>query len=56
LNVIGIVQAERENAMNGAKIYRTQSGWVYEVWFQGRIIVIGCRASLEAATRAAAGF
>ncbi|MGZ8231249.1 MAG: hypothetical protein ACXW2A_14520 [Burkholderiales bacterium] len=40
--------------MTGAKIYETLSGWVYEIWFQGRIIVIGCRASLEAAQRAAA--
>jgi hypothetical protein len=41
--------------MNRAKIYRTDSGWIYEVWFQGRVIVIGCCLTFEAATRAAAG-
>jgi hypothetical protein len=41
--------------MDSTRIYQTASGWVYEVWFQGRVIVIGCRATLEAATRAAAG-
>ena len=41
--------------MDSTRIYQTASGWVYAVWFQGRVIVIGCRATLEAATRAAAG-
>jgi hypothetical protein len=41
--------------MDGARIYETGIGWIYEVWFQGRVIVIGCRATFEAATRAAAG-
>jgi hypothetical protein len=40
--------------MNGIKLYRTASGWIYEVWFTGRPIVIGCCATLEAASRAAA--
>jgi hypothetical protein len=41
-------------AMNGIKLYRTASGWIYEVRFTGRPIVIGCCATLEAASRAAA--
>jgi hypothetical protein len=39
--------------MRGANIYLTGSGWIYEVWFQGRVVVIGCCATLEAAMRAA---
>jgi hypothetical protein len=41
--------------MDGSKIYQGIGGWIYEVWVQGRIVVIGCRATFEAATRAAAG-
>jgi hypothetical protein len=41
--------------MDEAKIYQTAGGWIYEVWFQGRVIVIGFRATLEGAQRAAAG-
>jgi hypothetical protein len=41
--------------LDGAKIYQTPSGWIYEVWFQGRLITIGCRVTLEAARREAAG-
>jgi hypothetical protein len=41
-------------AMRDANIYPTDNGWIYEVWFQGRVIVIGCCATLEAAVRAAA--
>ena len=39
----------------GAKIYETPSGWIYQVWLQGRVVSVGCRATFEAATRAAAG-
>jgi hypothetical protein len=35
-------------------IYLTGNGWIYEVWFDGRVIVVGCCATFEAATRAAA--
>lgn len=50
---------ERASASSGPtkmseKIYVTRSGWIYEVWFEGRVIVIGCCATLEEATRAAA--
>ena len=41
--------------MDEAGIYQADGGWIYEVWFQGRVIVIGFRATLEAAQRAAAG-
>ena len=40
--------------MRGANIYLTGNGWIYEVWFQGRVIVIGCCTTLEAAMREAA--
>jgi hypothetical protein len=40
--------------MSGAKIYQTAMGWVYEIWFQGRVVIVGCRSTLEAAQRAAA--
>ncbi len=40
--------------MTSSYIYPTGNGWIYAVWFQGRVIVIGCRATLEAAMRAAA--
>jgi hypothetical protein len=44
----------RANAMNGVKIYESSSGWIYEVWFMGRAVVIGCCLTLEDATREAA--
>ena len=47
------VESPSERLMCGANIYSTGNGWIYEVWFQGRVIVIGCCATLEAATRAA---
>jgi hypothetical protein len=37
----------------GTNIYPIADGWVYEVWFLGRVVVIGCCATLEAAMRAA---
>jgi hypothetical protein len=40
-------------SIRDANIYLTRTGWMYEVWFQGRVIVIGCCATLEAAMRAA---
>jgi len=40
--------------MHRSNIYPTAAGWMYEIWFQGRVIVIGCCATLEAARRAAA--
>ncbi|MGZ9003539.1 MAG: hypothetical protein ACXW20_07130 [Burkholderiales bacterium] len=40
--------------MNQVTIYQTHSGWIYEVWFQGRIVVIGCSTTFDAARRAAA--
>lgn len=40
--------------MNGIKIYEGASGWIYEVWFADRLVVIGCCATLAAATRQAA--
>jgi hypothetical protein len=40
--------------MNGIKIYQTSSGWIYQVWFMDRAIIIGCCATLEAAMREAA--
>jgi hypothetical protein len=50
--------AETQDAPMPAKrrtnVYPTGSGWVYEVWFEKRVIVIGCCATFEAATRAAA--
>lgn len=39
--------------MNGIKVYQTPNGWIFEVRFQGSIIIIGCRSTLEAAHRAA---
>jgi hypothetical protein len=41
--------------MTGIRIYPTGNGWMYEVWFQGRVVILGCHATLEAAQRAAAG-
>ena len=38
--------------MNGIKVYRGHNGWIYEVWFQDRCVVMGCCASEEAAYRA----
>lgn len=46
---------ENPKPANGVRIYEVPSGWIYEVWFQGRVITIGCRITLEAAKRAAAG-
>jgi hypothetical protein len=40
--------------MSGIRIYEAYKGWIYEVWFQGRVVVIGCHATLEAAQLAAA--
>jgi len=40
--------------MSKPRIYQTHCGWIYEVWFQGRVVVVGCRATFEAAVRAAA--
>ena len=40
--------------MNGIKVYQTASGWIYEVWFMDRAVVIGCCTTLAAATRHAA--
>ena len=40
--------------MSTAKIYETAIGWVFEIWFQGRIVIVGCRSTREAAQRAAA--
>jgi hypothetical protein len=40
--------------MNGIKVYETSSGWIYELWLMGRPVVIGCCATLAAATRQAA--
>jgi hypothetical protein len=40
--------------MNGIKVYQGSSGWIYEVWRMDRPVVIGCCATLEAATREAA--
>jgi hypothetical protein len=34
-------------------IYVTATGWIYEVWYAGRVIVVGCCETREAATRAA---
>ena len=36
--------------MNGINVYQTPSGWVYEVRFMGCLTVIGCCATLAAAT------
>jgi hypothetical protein len=41
--------------VNGVKIYQIPTGWMYEVLFQGRLITIGFRVTLEAAEREAAG-
>jgi hypothetical protein len=41
--------------MSDTKIYQTDRGWIYEVWFQGRVVVVGCRTTFEAAVRAAVG-
>ena len=40
--------------MNGINIYQKPGGWIYEVWYQGRILVIGCCKTLAEAQRAAA--
>jgi hypothetical protein len=52
IDVVGM-QDPSMASMRGANIYLTRSGWMYEVWFQGRVIVIGCCESFEAAMRAA---
>lgn len=39
--------------MSGVKIYQGQGGWIYELWFQGRCIVMGCCESKEQAEIAA---
>jgi len=46
---------KKPEPVDGVRIYQTPSGWLYEVWFQSRLITIGCPATLEAAKRAAAG-
>jgi hypothetical protein len=38
---------------SGIKLYPTSDGWIYEVWFMNRAIVIGCCATFAAATREA---
>jgi hypothetical protein len=52
IHAVGM-QNPSEPFMRSANIYSTGNGWIYEVWFQGRVIVIGWCATLEAATRAA---
>ena len=42
--------------MDEARIYQADGGWIYEVWFQGRVIVIGFRATLEAASAPRRGY
>ena len=42
------------HAMNGIRIYESSSGWIYEVWFLGRAVIVGCCRTLETATREAA--
>ena len=42
-----------EQPADGVKLYQTSSGWIYEVWFMHRAIVIGCCATLAAARRQA---
>lgn len=36
--------------MNGVKIYQTANGWIYEIWYLGRAIIVGCSATLADAT------
>jgi hypothetical protein len=38
--------------MNGIKVYQAHNGWIYEVWLQGRCVVMGCCRSEDAAYRA----
>ena len=52
IDAIGM-QSPPVSSMRGSNIYLTRNGWMYEVWFQERVIVIGCCATLEAAVRAA---
>jgi hypothetical protein len=40
--------------MYDLNIYLTATGWIYEVWYGGRVSVIGCCETREAATCAAA--
>lgn len=39
--------------MNGINVHQTPDGWIYEVRYMGCLIVIGCCATLAAATREA---
>ena len=38
--------------MNGIKVYRSHNGWIYELWFHGRCVVVGCCKTEAAAYRA----
>jgi hypothetical protein len=40
--------------MKTIRIYQSAAGWIYEIWFDGRPLVVGCsktreKAELEAA-------
>jgi hypothetical protein len=53
IDAVGM-QNPSEPFMRGANIYSTDNGWIYEVWFQGRVVVVGCCLTFEAAMRAVA--
>jgi hypothetical protein len=40
--------------MSGIKVYLGHNGWIYEVWYEGRCVVVGCCTTEEAAYRACA--
>lgn len=38
--------------MNEIKVYRSYNGWIYQLWFQGRCVVVGCCKTEAAAYKA----
>jgi hypothetical protein len=47
-------QKTKSRKMKTIRIYQSAAGWIYEIWFDGRPLVVGCtktreKAELEAA-------
>lgn len=51
---MGVTMPMGELDMNGIRIYQAPYGWIYQVCFMGRTVVLGCCPTLEEAMREAA--
>ena len=49
-----VIKKTKSRRMKTIHIYQSAAGWIYEIWFDGRPLVVGCsrtreKAELEAA-------